>query len=148
MTADKIFYADAQHQVFVTDSTFIVKKKEYNILGIRNHFIKEVKPVLLPGLVLMGAGTFLFFAGLANSVAFWFIPNVQIGNVAIDAFAWTIIFGVLLTIAGLFMMVMMKPRYALRIATAEGEDDVIISPKREHVRQIIDALNRAFMLKK
>jgi hypothetical protein len=96
----------------------------------------------------MGAGAFLFLAGLANTVAFWFIPNVQIGNVAIDAYAWTIVFGVLMTIAGLFMMVLMKPRYALRISTAEGDDDVIISPKREYVRQIIDALNRAFMLKK
>ena len=51
MIADKIFYADAHHHVIVTDSTFIVKDKEYNIPAIRDHIIKEVKPDSFTGFI-------------------------------------------------------------------------------------------------
>lgn len=148
MIADKIFYADAHHHVIVTDSAFIVKNKEYRIPGIRNHDLKMIRPFRVPGLIFVMAGTFLVLSGTFHVVSFWFIPDVTVFSWTIGAYGWAIIAGSLLLLAGLVMNIMMKPRYALHISTDEGENDVIVSPKREYVKQIIDALNRAFMLMK
>lgn len=147
MIADKIFYADAQHHVIVTDSTFIVKDKEYNIPSIRDHIIKEVKPVPFMGLVMSIVGALVALAGMFQVVSFSFIPNVNVLGRTIDAYWWAILIGTFVLFGGLILILVVKPQYALHISTAEGEDDVIVSPKREYIRQIIDALNRAFMLR-
>jgi hypothetical protein len=41
-------------------------------------------------------------------------------------------------------MGLMKDRYAVRIATAAGEKNVLVSRKKEYIEQIVEALNRAF----
>jgi protein-S-isoprenylcysteine O-methyltransferase Ste14 len=148
MIADKIFYADAQHHVIVTDSTFIVKNKEYNIPSIRDHIIKEIKPIPFLGLIVSTIGVLLALGGIFHFVAFRFIPNVTVMNMTFGPYSWAIAAGVLVLISGLFMIATTKPQYALHISTPEGENDVIVSPQREPIKQIIDALNRAFMLKK
>jgi len=148
MIADKIFYADAHQHVIVTDSTFIVKDKEYNIPSIRDHIIREVKPVPFLGLVVAIVGTLIALAGMFQVVSFGFIPDVNVLGRTIDAYWWAILIGTFLLFGGLMLILIAKPQYALHISTSEGEDDVIVSSKREYIWQIIDALNRAFMLKK
>ena len=148
MIADKIFYADAHQHVIVTDSTFIVKDKEYNIPSIRDHIIREVKPVPFLGLIIAIVGTLVALAGMFQIVSFGFIPEVNVLGRTIDAYWWAILIGTFLLFGGLLMILVVKPQYALHISTSEGEDDVIVSSKREYIWQIIDALNRAFMLRK
>lgn len=148
MIADKIFYADAQHHVIVTDSTFIVKNKEYSIPSIRDHIIKEIKPIPFAGLIVATVGTLLTLSGVFHVLAFRFMPNVTIWDWTFGAYSWVIGIGLLVLFIGLVMTAWVKPQYALHISTAEEENDVIVSPKRELIKQIIDALNRAFMLRK
>ena len=149
MIADKIFYADAHHHVIVTDSTFIVKDKEYFIPSIRDHIIKEVKPVPVLGSLVTVVGVALALLGMFQLISFDFIPAVNFAGTTIDAHWWVVLAGTVLMFGGLILIVLVKPRYALHISTAQGaEDDVIVSPKREYIKQIIDALNRAFMLRK
>ena len=147
MIADKIFYADAHQHVIVTDSTFIVKDKEYNIPSIRDHIIKEVHPIPLLGVLIAAVGTVVALLGMFQVVSFAFIPEVSVFGRTIDAYWWAILIGTFLLFGGLLLILIVKPQYALHISTTEGEDDVIVSPKREYIRQIIDALNRAFMLR-
>ena len=148
MIADKIFYADAHEHIIVTDSTFIVKDKEYNIPSIRDHIIREVKPVPFIGVVMAIGGAVVALAGMFRVISFSFIPSLDIMGRTIDSYWWAILIGTLSLFAGMLLILIVKPKYALHISTAEGgEDDVIVSPKREYIRQIIDALNRAFMLR-
>jgi hypothetical protein len=147
MTADKIFYTDEQHHIMVTDSTFVVKDKAYNIFAIRDHIIREKKPIPFLGLLVATIGSILALAGMFQFGSFEFIPQVTVWSRTISAYWWVVLAGAILLFAGLLMIVMVRPQYALHISTAEGEDDVIVSPKREYVKQIIDALNRAFMLR-
>jgi len=148
MITNKIFYEDAQHHVMVTDSTFVVKDKEYNIPTIRDHIIREVKPIPFVGLLVATVGALLALAGMFQVVSFDFIPEVTVFSRVISAYWWAILGGTFLLFIGLLLIIMVKPKYALHISTAEGEDDVLVSPRREYVRQIIDALNRAFMMRK
>jgi hypothetical protein len=81
-------------------------------------------------------------------ISFSFIPSLNVMGRTIDSYWWAILIGTLLLFTGMLLILIVKPKYALHISTAEGgEDDVIVSPKREYIRQIIDALNRAFMLR-
>ena len=58
-----------------------------------------------------------------------------------------LIAGGAIVLLGLLVTFLVRPRYAVRISTAEGDNDVIVSREREYVRQVVDALNRAFMAK-
>lgn len=148
MIADKIFYADAHEHIIVTESTFIVKDKEYNLPSIRDHIIREVKPVPFAGLVMVIGGAGIALAGMFRLISFNFIPSLNVMGRTIDSYWWATLIGTLLLFTGMLLILIVKPKYALHISTAEGaEDDVIVSPKREYIRQIIDALNRAFMLR-
>ena len=49
-----------------------------------------------------------------------------------------------LFLMGILVLAVTRERYAVRIATAEGEKNAVVSNKREYVAQIVDALNRAF----
>jgi len=148
MIADKIFYADAHQHVIVTDSTFIVKDKEYTIPSIRDHIIREVKPVPFLGLIMAIGGALVALGGMFHLLSFGFIPEVNVLDGTIDGYWWATLIGTFLLFAGLLLVLIVKPQYALHISTEEGEDDVIVSSKREYIWQIIDALNRAFMLRK
>ena len=45
-----------------------------------------------------------------------------------------------------FFVLLVRERYAVRIATAEGEKNAVVSEKKEYITQIVDALNEAFTL--
>jgi hypothetical protein len=51
---------------------------------------------------------------------------------------------VLLALAGTLLL-MVHERYAISITTAEGEKNVIVSPQKEYIMQILKALNKAYL---
>src|SRR5688572_24472107 len=113
MVESKIFYADAQHHVFVTDSMFIIKDKEYNIPSIRDHIIKEIKPTPRMGFTVAVLGAVLILGGVFHLIALRFMPDVNLMGYMFGAFSWSILSGVLLLFGGLFMIATVKPKYAL-----------------------------------
>ena len=54
---------------------------------------------------------------------------------------WT---GAALALIGVLILAIVRERYAVRIATAEGEKNAVVSDKKEYISQIVDALNVAF----
>jgi hypothetical protein len=50
-----------------------------------------------------------------------------------------------LIFTGTMFAVLTKERYGVKIVTAEGEKNVIVSDRREYVTMIVDALNKAFI---
>ena len=53
---------------------------------------------------------------------------------------WT---GVILSALSIVLLLAMRERFAVRIGTAEGEKDAVVSSRREYIAQIVDALTRA-----
>ena len=45
---------------------------------------------------------------------------------------------------GILILASAHERYAVRIGTAEGEKNAVVSRKREYIAQIVDAINHAF----
>lgn len=144
MNTDKVYYTDG-HEVTVTSSTLKVHNKEYRLPGITRHGLSTLKPQRAPGLFLFIIGMLVVVIGAYGLVPPGLIENREIANRWVTANDWAIVIGAAIALAGLMTAVLVKPKYAVRIATADGENDVVVSKQREYIRQIIEGLNKAFV---
>ena len=143
-STDKVFYTDG-HEVTVTDTTFKVNKKEYKLLGITRHGFLTIKPHRAPGIFIMIIGLLILLIGVYNLLPDNAVQDIRLANRWIGANDFAVIVGGLLALGGLLYAIMVKPKYAVRISTAEGESNAVVSTHQEYIRQIIDGLNRAFI---
>ena len=144
MIQKKILYTDG-HEVTVTDSFFQVRKTLYLLAGITRHGFLVVPPDRLPAFMMIILGAMMATMGVSHLIPQSSIPNVEFYSVELSANSLAIGLGLGLLVAGFLMMGLMKDRYAVRIATAEGEKNVLVSRRREYIEQIVDALNKAFL---
>jgi hypothetical protein len=56
-----------------------------------------------------------------------------------------ILFGILALGAGIALAVMAKPSYIVRIGSASGEADGLVSKDKEHIQKIVNAMNEAII---
>ena len=143
MIQDKILYTDG-HDVTITDTLFMVRNMEYRLVGITKHGLHIVKPHRLPGYLLFILGAILLVCGMMNLWPSNVVPAMQFLERTISGSAIVIGAGAFLAVIGILIIGLLRERYAVRIATAEGEKDVIVSSQKEYVNQIVNALNRAF----
>jgi hypothetical protein len=144
MASDKVFYTDG-HEVTVTDTTFKVSRKEYKLLGITRHGFLTIKPHRAPGIFVFIIGLLVLLIGALELLPAETVEGVRFMNGYISANDLAVFFGSLTAAAGLLFAVLVKPKYAVRISTAEGESNAVVSKHQEYIRQIIDGLNRAFI---
>jgi len=143
MIQDKILYTDG-HDVTVTDSMFHVRNMSYRLIGITKHGLHTVKPHRLPGFLVVLVGALLIACGVLNLIPQTYIPSVDIFHKSISGNTMLMGAGAAIVLVGVLIVGLLRERYAVRIATAEGEKDVVVSSQKEYVAQIINALNRAF----
>jgi hypothetical protein len=144
MSTDKVYYTDG-HEVTVTSSTLKVHNKEYMLPGITRHGLSTLKPQRAPGLLLFVIGMLIVVIGVYKLIPPGYLQNVLIMDRWVTINDWAILGGALIALAGLLVATLVKTKYAVRIATAEGENDVVVSKHREYIRQIIEGLNKAFV---
>jgi hypothetical protein len=143
MIPDKVLYTDGRG-ITVTDSTFQVKNMSYRLNGITKHGLLTIQPERLPGIFLAGIGILLGLFGM-----FKLIPNTVVADIQINGTYYTANYVALwigggLLMLGLIAILIVRERYAVRIATAEGEKNAVVSNKKEYIAQIVNALNEAF----
>jgi len=146
MNTDKVYYTDG-HDVVVTSSTFKVHNKEYRLPGITRHGLSTLKPQRAPGLFLFIIGMLVVTLGAYQLIPPGYVDNMLIMDWWVTVNDWAVAFGGFLALVGLLIATLVKTKYAVRIATAEGENDVVVSRHREYIRQIIEGLNKAFVAK-
>lgn len=139
---EKVLYTDGR-DVTVTDSTLQVKKNEYKLNGVTKCGLMVLKPQRAPGIVLLLLGLGLIIAGVLQAFDPTVVSNMQIGGYSFDANTLALWVGGALALIGLLVLGLVKERYAVRIATAEGERDAIVSDRKEYIHQIVDAINQA-----
>lgn len=144
MNTDKVYYTDG-HEVVVTSSTLKVNNKEYRLPGITRHGLSTLKPQRAPGLLLFVIGMLVVVIGVYKLIPPGYISNVLILDRWVTVNDWAVVGGALIAAIGLLVAMLVKPKYAVHIATAEGEHDVVVSTHREYIRQIIEGLNKAFV---
>jgi hypothetical protein len=143
MIQDKILYTDG-HDVTITDTMLMVRNMEYRLIGITKHGLHIVKPHRLPGYLLFILGVILLVCGILNLWPSNVVPSIQFIERTISGSAVVLGAGAFLAVVGILIIGLLRERYAVRIATAEGEKNVIVSSQKEYVNQILNALNAAF----
>jgi hypothetical protein len=144
MNTDKVYYTDG-HDVTVTSSTLKIHNKEYLLPGITRHGLSTLKPQRAPGLFLFIIGMLIVVVGAYRLIPPGFVSNTYVMNRWVTINDWAIVGGGIIALAGLLIATLVRTKYAVRIATAEGETDVVVSKQREYIRQIIEGLNKAFV---
>jgi len=142
MIPDKVLYTDG-HDVVITESTFQVKNKSYNLNGITKHGLLTIRPDRVPGILFFVLGVIISLCGILNAIPPSWMSDIYINGsyVGINALATWVGLGIALI--GILITSVVKERYAVRIATAEGEKNAVVSKEKEYVRQIVHALNDA-----
>lgn len=143
MIPDKVLYTDGRG-ITVTDSTFQVKKVLYRINGITKHGLLIVRPERLPGMLLLVVGFIVAVIGILNLIPPSLIPDMQINDEYVTANTVAMWAGGAIALIGLLILAIVRERYAVRIATAEGEKNAVVSDRKEYIVQIVNALNEAF----
>jgi len=144
MIPEKVLYTDG-HEVTVTDSFFKVKKALYQLNGIKKHGLLIIHPDRLLPFLMVLLGLMMITMGVLRLIPENTIPNIKFFSIEMSANTLALGFGAGLSVFGCLVLGFMKDRYAIRIATAEGEKNVLVSPRREYVAQVVDALNKAFL---
>jgi hypothetical protein len=143
MIPDKVLYTDGRG-ITVTDSTFQVKNVSYRLNGITKHGLSTIEPERLPGILLAGIGILLGLFGMLKLIPNSLIADTQINGTYYTANYLALWIGGGLLLLGLIVTAIVRERYAVRIATAEGEKNAVVSNKKEYIAQIVNALNEAF----
>jgi hypothetical protein len=143
MIPDKVLYTDGRG-ITVTDSTFHVNKTSYLINGITKHGLFVMRPERLPGMLVLIVGFIVAVVGILNLIPASFIPDMEINGDVVTANTVALWTGGALAVIGLLLVAIVRERYAVRIATAEGEKNAVVSDRKEYISQIVDALNEAF----
>lgn len=143
MIPDKIIYTDG-HDIIVTDTEFQVKKKSYKLDGIVKHGLLTLQPERVPGIIMLITGLMLLIIGLFELISYNTIPDMRVGDSYVTANTMSVWIGSGLVLIGLIVTAAVRERYAVRISTAEGEKNAVVSRKKEYIAQIVNALNEAY----
>ena len=141
MTQDGVIYTDG-HDVKVTPSQFIIGKNEYLLQGITSIRFFTIRGNKLPGIFLMLFGIVGILAGW-RQVFSGTINAAQVGTAAITYNQIAIYGGAILFVLGVLLFALVRDKYAVRITTAEGEKDAVVSTKKDYINQIVSALREA-----
>lgn len=143
MTPDRVIYTDGR-DVTVTDSALKVRNTSYKLSGITKLSFWTIRPDRWPGVLLLLLGLAAAIAGLMGVVPTDFTLRTDNGMISSNTLALWI--GIALAAIGILVLMMAHERYAVRIGTAEGEKNAVVSRKREYIAQIVDAVHSAFDL--
>ncbi|HEU5146895.1 MAG TPA: DUF6232 family protein [Chryseosolibacter sp.] len=144
MTPDKVIYTDGR-DVTVTDSTLKVKSTSYKLSGITNVMMRTIHPDRWPAVLLLLLGLVAAVLGFLNLVPA--DMSLRTDNGVVDSNTLAIWVGIALALVGILLLASMHDRYAVRIGTAEGEKNAVVSRKREYIAQIVDAIHNAFNIR-
>ncbi|HEY8933724.1 MAG TPA: DUF6232 family protein [Cyclobacteriaceae bacterium] len=143
MIPNKVLYTDG-HTVVVTDTTLQVKNSSYNLNGITKHGLAIIRPQRIPAILLFLIGAALAICGVFKLTPESVKQQFTLGIYTITTTTAMIIVGSVLAVIAILIIGLLRERYAVRIATAEGEKNAVVSTHKEYITQILDALNQAY----
>lgn len=147
MIPDRVIYTDG-HNVIVTETAIRVKNSLYRLKGVTKYTLSTMKPERIPGLILATFGLLLSVVGIFSVIPPTMAQGLQFGNMNVSMNMIALAGGILFLILGLIVSMVAKKKYSVRIATALGEQDVVVSDRKEYISQIVEALDEATVERK
>lgn len=141
MESEDIIYTDGKH-VTITESALEVKNSIYSLISIRKHGLSVLRGAKFPGIALAVLGTAMVVLALFNAMPFGL--NVYENDSYVGPNTIALWIGGAMAAIGILIVLMARERYAIKIETPEGEENVVVSERKEYIVQILNALNEAF----
>src|SRR5580765_4016590 len=140
MNSEPVIYTDG-HGVKVTPVHFITGDMSYLVSGIVSVRMITIKPNRDLALILMIIG----LAGIALGMFHFILPAaaVSLDDTTLTPNDFAIMIGGIFLVVGVIWGATARDKYTVRITTAEGDKDVIVSNKRDYVKQIVTSLIEA-----
>ena len=142
MNINGVIYTDGR-EVTVTPLQFIIGRSEYLLKGITRIRFLTLKANKATSILLIILGMVMTLVGAMQLIT----PELIHFNYADVITPNTIAFygGIVLMIAGIIWLITIHDKFAVRITTAEGDKDAVVSKNRDYVQQIISALRDAMI---
>ncbi len=142
MKVYNFLYTDGR-DVVVTDSQLQAKGSRYSLKGITDFGLTIIKPKILPGLLIALLGGFLIVDAFLFVIPDSFMESFLLPTTGEGRVEMELIVGISAFLIGAGYILLSRKKYALRIETAEGDKNVVISKKKEYIDQVIAALQKA-----
>ncbi|MEO5569365.1 MAG: DUF6232 family protein [Bacteroidia bacterium] len=140
MAYESVIYSDG-HEVKVTPEQLIVGNRHYKLNGVTRCQMYFISPNRIPSILVIIAGIFGIVTG---SMKLMPVNVLLVGNIFFTSNKLCLVVGVLLGIIGVIWAAAKHVKYAVRITTAEGEKNTVISQQKDYIQQIVIAINSAF----
>ena len=114
----------------VTNAQLVVQGKTYAMANITSVLLGIIPANRGPGIILAILGL-VGFVGCVSS------PETRENGL--------FVVGLLMVIAGVAWALWEKPKYVVRIGSASGETDALVSPDGGYIRGIVQAINQAIV---
>ena len=125
MANESVFFQSGD--ITVTNARFIVGAQTFAMRGITSVQGVETSASYTSTVIVALLGVIIAFVGFGNS-------TIGLG-----------ILGILLIAAGIWLGIRQRPTFAVVLRTAGGEVTAYQSKNRDHISQIIQALNNAII---
>ncbi len=129
MTQDGVIYTDG-HEVKVTQNQFIIGKTEYLLNGITSIRLFTIRGNKLPAVILILLGVLAVLIGWRQLLS-GEINSAQAGAHVLTYNQLAVLRWRVLFVLGVLLFALVQDKYAVRITTAEGEKDALVSTKKD-----------------
>ena len=135
-----VIYTDG-HGVRVTPEKFETGTAGYFVNGITRVRMMTIKPNRDMALFLIVLGLIAAVLGMFHVISP--VPILSTEDVSFSPNDIAKLVGGILLVAGIIWSATAKCKYTVRITTAEGDKDALVSEKRDYVKQIVTAVIEA-----
>jgi hypothetical protein len=122
------YYQDGA--VSVTNARAVLGGKTYAMANITSVSMAEKPANRTPGIIIAVVGL---------------VMAACLGAAGGDSNATGLLFGVVIIGVGVAIAVLAKPSYIVKIGSASGEGDGLVSEDREQIQKIVSAMNEAII---
>src|SRR5690606_3699263 len=148
---EKTVYTDGK-KVTVTAYSLRVGKRLYPFDDILQYGLRRVRPNRFPSIALMVTGAAVAAVQYLNvipaEVMYWVPPEVTAYDYKLSQADLVTGAGALLFALGLLSMFMLRTRYGVHVVTSFEDKNAVVTARRKHAEQIIDALDEGLQRKK
>ena len=148
---EKTVYTNGK-KVTVTAYSLRVGKHLYPFDDIIRYGLRRVKPNWFPSIALMIAGAAVaaieYFKVVPADVLYWVPDEVAAYDYRFSQSDIVTGTGILLSALGLISLFVLRVRYGVHVVTSFEDKNAVVTARRKHAEQIVDALDEGLQRKK
>jgi hypothetical protein len=143
---ENTLYTDG-HGIKVTTSEFVTGNTSYKIDGIIKAYMNSIRAAVSSAILFILIGLGGIITGAMHLYSHSSVEPFYIGSIPVTVNRIVFFAGLLFLSGGFILAFTTRGKYAVHIVTAEGDKEPVVSTKKEYIREIVAAIQKALTLK-